>query len=287
MLIAALSYSVMGLSVHALGEDSWSMALLARALFGLPFALYGVKGLDLMKEQVFEKGLLIRSALAVSFLAFLYYSLQMIRPGDAFALVSMRPLWVAGIYLLLKRSKVKLFFWPLSMIGVLGVVLMEGGRLSGSPRFVIIAIALGLLGAGSTIAVDFCKGHSDRLMTLHYTALMLIVSIVFILLKGNEWELSNWLNFRTFVIFAVMGAAGNLYTLFSIKAVKSVGAEVGSSIVLLTTVFSYAAGHLIWTVGFSWIGSFGILLTLFPCIFMIGFGGLSEKSSSSTDCLRA
>ena len=286
MLIAALSYSVMGLSVHALGEDSWSMALLARALFGLPFALYGVKGLDLMKEQVFEKGLLIRSALAVSFLAFLYYSLQMIRPGDAFALVSMRPLWVAGIYLLLKRSKVKLFFWPLSMIGVLGVILMEGGRLPGSPRFVIIAIALGLLGAGSTIAVDFCKGHSDRLMTLHYTALMLIVSIVFILLKGNEWELSNWLNFRTFVIFAVMGAAGNLYTLFSIKAVKSVGAEVGSSIVLLTTVFSYAAGHLIWTVGFSWIGSFGILLTLFPCIFMIGFGGLSEKLASSTDYFR-
>jgi drug/metabolite transporter (DMT)-like permease len=287
MLIAALSYSVMGLSVHALGEDSWSMALLARALFGLPCALYGVKSLDLTKAQVFEKGLLIRSALAVSFLAFLYYSLQMIRPGDAFALVSMRPLWVAGIYLLLRRSKVKLFFWPLSMIGVLGVVLMEGGRLSGSPRFVVIAIALGLLGAGSTIAVDFCKGHSDRLMTLHYTVLMLIVAIIFILLKGNEWELSDWLNLRTFVIFSVMGAAGNLYTLFSIKAVKSVGAEVGSSIVLLTTVFSYAAGHLIWTVGFSWIGSLGILLTLLPCIFMIGFGGLSEKSSSYADHFRA
>ena len=55
MLIAALSYSVMGLSVHALGEDSWSMALLARALFGLPFAFYGVRGLDLAKEHVFEK----------------------------------------------------------------------------------------------------------------------------------------------------------------------------------------------------------------------------------------
>lgn len=287
MLIAALSYSVMGLSVHALGEDSWSMALLVRALFGLPFALYGVKSLGLTKAQVFERGLLIRSALAVSFLAFLYYSLQMIRPGDAFALVSMRPLWVAGIYLLLRRSKVKLFFWPLSMIGVLGVVLMEGGRLSGSPRFVVIAIALGLLGAGSTIAVDFCKGHSDRLMTLHYTVLMLIVSIIFILLKGNESELSDWLNLRTCVILAVMGAAGNLYTLFSIKVVKSVAAEVGSSIVLLTTVFSYAAGHWILTVGFSWIGSLGILLTLLPCIFMIGFGGLSEKSSSSMDHFRA
>lgn len=168
------------------------------------------------------------------------------------------------------------------MIGVLGVVLMEGGRLSGSPQFVVIAIALGLLGAGSTIAVDFCRGHSDRLMTLHYTVLMLMASIVFILLKGNEWELSDWLNLRMFVIFAVMGAAGNLYTLFSIKAVKSVGAEVGSSIVLLTTVFSYAAGHLICTVDFSWIGLVGILLTLLPCIFMIGFGSLSGKASSSS-----
>lgn len=73
MLIAALSYSVMGLSVHALGEESWSMALLARALFGLLFAFYGIRGLDLTKERAFEKGLLIRSALAVSFLAFLYY----------------------------------------------------------------------------------------------------------------------------------------------------------------------------------------------------------------------
>lgn len=181
----------------------------------------------------------------------------------------------------------KLLFWPLAMIGVLGVALMEGGRLSGSPQFVFIAIALGLLGAGSTIAVDFCKGHSDRLMTLHYTVLMLIVAIVFVLLKGNEWELSDWLNLRTFVIFAVMGAAGNLYTLFSIKAVKSVGAEVGSSIVLLTTVLSYAAGHLIWRVGFSWIGLFGILLTLLPCIFMVSFGSLSGKPSSSSDCFSA
>jgi drug/metabolite transporter (DMT)-like permease len=211
----------------------------------------------------------------------------MIRPGDAFALVSMRPLWVAAIYLLLKRSKVKLLFWPLSMIGVLGVALMEGSRLSGSPQFIVIAIALGLLGAGSTIAVDFCKGHSDRLMTLHYTVLMLIVAIVFVLLNGNEWELSDWLNLRTFVIFAVMGAAGNLYTLFSIKAVKSVGAEVGSSIVLLTTVLSYAAGHLIWKVSFSWIGLFGILLTLLPCIFMVSFGSLSGKPSSSSDCFSA
>ena len=105
MLIAALSYSVMGLSVHALGEDSWPMALLARALFGLPFGFYGIRGLDLTKERAFEKGLLIRSALAVSFLAFLYYSLQMIRPGDAFAFVSMRPLWVAAIYLILKKTR--------------------------------------------------------------------------------------------------------------------------------------------------------------------------------------
>ena len=128
---------------------------------------------------------------------------------------------------------------------------MEGGRLSGSPRFVIIAIALGLLGAGSTVAVDFCKSHSDHLMTLHYTVFMLIVAIVFVLLKGNAWELSEWLNLRTLVIFAVMGAAGDFHPLFSLIAIKRVGAEVGSSIVLLTTVFSYAAGHLIWKVGFS------------------------------------
>ena len=106
------------------------------------------------------------------------------------------------------------------MIGVLGVALMEGSRLSGSPQLVVIAIALGLLGTGSIKAVDFCKGHCDRLMTLHYTVLMLIVAIVFVLLKGNAWELSEWLNLCTLVIFAVMGAAGDFHPLFSLIAIK-------------------------------------------------------------------
>ena len=281
MLIAALSYSVVGLSVHASGEDSWSLALLARALFGLPFALFGAKALSITKEQAFDKYLMMRSVLAVSFLAFLYYSLQVIRPGDAFAFVSMRPIWVAGIYLFLRKSQVKLLFWPLSMIGVLGVILMEGSQLSGSFEFMSIALALGLLGAGSTIAIDFCKSHSEHLMTLHYTVFMLIASVILIFLQGNVVGLANWSRPRELLLFIIMGAAGNLYTLFSIKAIKNVGSEVGSSIVLLTTVFSYVAGHLIWKSNFSWLGSVGIILTLLPCLSMIGLGSLFVKPSFS------
>lgn len=279
MLIAALSYSIVGLSVHALGENSWTIALFARALFGLPFAWYGAKGIPITKDQLFEKSLLLRSALAVSFIAFFYYSLQIIRPGDAFALVSMRPLWVAGIYVLLKRSKTKLIFWLLSIVGVFGVVLMEGSRLSGSHQFILIACSIGVLGAGSTITIDLCKSHSDRLMTLHYTGLMFLVSLVFLFLTGSNLGLIDWLDPKTFLLFVLMGSAGNLYTLFSIKAVKKAGAEVGSSIVLLTTVFAYVAGHLIWRDGFSLIGTVGIILTLMPCISIVGFGNLLGKNA--------
>ena len=100
-------------------------------------------------------------------------------------------------------------------------------------------------------------------------------------------QVSEWLNLRTLVIFAVMGAAGDFHPLFSLIAIKRVGAEVGSSIVLLTTVFSYAAGHLIWKVGFYWIGLLGILLTLIPCIFMISFGRVSGKLQSSANYFSA
>ncbi len=39
MTIASLSFALSGVAVHALGEESWDVALLARAIFGLPFAI--------------------------------------------------------------------------------------------------------------------------------------------------------------------------------------------------------------------------------------------------------
>ena len=53
---------------------------------------------------------------------------------------------------------------------------------------------------------------------------------------------------------------------------------MGSSIVLLTTVFAYVAGHLIWRDGFSLIGTVGIVLTLMPCISIVGFDNLLGKN---------
>lgn len=39
MLTASISFALSGVAVHGLGAGGWDIALLSRALFGLPFAL--------------------------------------------------------------------------------------------------------------------------------------------------------------------------------------------------------------------------------------------------------
>ena len=161
--------------------------------------------------------------MAVAFLGVLYYALQIISPGDVFALVSMRPIWVAAICILLGQNKVKMIFWPLAMIGVLGVALMEGSRLSDSPGLIAIAAALGILGAGSIIAINYCKKYNDRLMTFHYTLLMLMISTIFILASRDASKIGELMNWMILLLLVLMGITGNLYTLFSIKSARSQG----------------------------------------------------------------
>lgn len=281
MLIAAVAYAISGLSVHGLREDSWDLALFARALFGLPFAINGLSMPECRAADFFAPALMVRSLLAVAFLGVLYYALQVISPGNAFALVSMRPIWVAAICLILGQNKVKIIFWPLAMMGVFGVALMEGNHLSDSPGFIAIAGAIGLLGAGSTIAINYCQKHSENLMTFHYTMFMLVVSTIFMLVSGDVSKIGALINWRILFLLVMMGVSGNLYTLYSIKSVKVAGAEAGSLIVLLTTIFAYVASHLIWHDSFSMNGLMGIAFALLPCIFVIGFGGVLKQHTAT------
>lgn len=145
-------------------------------------------------SDIFAPTLIFRSLLAVTFLGVLYYTLQMIRPGNAFALLSVWPIWNAAICLLLGQNKVKIIFWPLAMIGVLGVALMEGSRLSDSPRLIAIAAALGILSANSTIAINYCQKYSENMATFHYTILILVVSAIFILVSGDTSKTGKLIN---------------------------------------------------------------------------------------------
>jgi drug/metabolite transporter (DMT)-like permease len=281
MLIAAAAYAISGLSVHGLRGDTWDLALFARALFGLPFAINGLSTMRYRLADLLAPALIIRSVLAVSFLGVLYYALQTISPGNAFALVSMRPIWVAAICLLIGQNKVKAVFWPLAMMGTFGVALMEGSHLTGSLGFIAIAAALGMLGAGSTIAINYCHKYSEKLMTFHYTFLMLIVSIILVSTSGDASKIGILISWKSLFLLVAMGMTGNMYTLFSIKSVKLAGAEAGSLIVLLTTVFAYVASHLIWKNSFSVSEFIGIALTLVSCVSVIGCGGVMRKTTAN------
>ena len=119
-------------------------------------------------------------------------------------------------------------------------------------------------------------------MTFHYTLLMLMISTIFILASGDASKIGELMNWMILLLLVLMGITGNLYTLFSIKSVKIAGAEAGSLIVLLTTVFAYLASHLIWHDAFSANGMMGIAFALVPCVAVIGFGGVLKQPAANT-----
>ena len=89
------------------------------------------------------------------------------------------------------------------------------------------------------------------------------------------------MSWQTLLLLVLMGVTGNLYTLFSIKSVKVAGAEAGSFIVLLTTVFAYMASQLIWQSAFSITGVVGIAFALVPCMAVIRFVGVLKQPAAA------
>ena len=126
MLTASLFFALSGVAVHGLGTGGWDIALLSRALFGLPFALFIFFTGPRAECRWNNFSILLRSTSAVIFLAMLYFILEFYSPGESFTLASMRPLWVAGLSMVLGICSVRLIFWPLSAAGVVGIALMEG-----------------------------------------------------------------------------------------------------------------------------------------------------------------
>ena len=84
--------------------------------------------------------ILLRSSTDVIFLAMLDFILEFDSPGESLTLASMRPLWVAGLSVALGLSKVRFIFWPLSVLGVVGMALMEGSRITTGLNFFIFSV---------------------------------------------------------------------------------------------------------------------------------------------------
>ena len=282
MTIASLSFALSGVAVHALGEESWDVALLARAIFGLPFAivafLSGSKGGQWGNPRV-----LARNLSAVIYLAALYFALERISPGNSFTLASMRPLWVAGIYLVVGRSAVRWIFWPIVAIAAIGVGLMEGINFSAGYWIIIIAVVVGLFGALTTIAIDFCKGHDPEFMALHLNITMLVVAVSLVGIRSDASEMVTWLNPASLGLFLVVGLGGTLYQLFNFRAVRMVGAETGSTMALMATVFAWLIGHFVWRASSPLMGIIGLLMALLPCVWIIFFGGFSRRREENAE----
>ena len=269
MLIASVAFAISGVAIHGLGQGGWDLALLSRALFGLPFALGIYLGHSRKQALWIHRAILLRSVSAVAFLALLYFILQNYSPGDAFTLASMRPLWVAGLGMVIGFSKVRFVFWPLAATAVVGVSCLEGNQFASGPEFYCIALVLGLLGGASTLAVDFCKNTDAAFLTLHLTVTMFVVSVFLVCFNGHISFAAQLLdNKLDLLLYSIAGLGGTLYQIFSIRVIKSIGSIGGSSISLLATLVAWFLGHLIWQSPSTAIGVLGIVLTLVPCIYL-------------------
>ena len=280
MLTASAFFALSGVAVHGLGAGGWDIALLSRALFGLPFASFIFFTGPRCECNWKSIAVLIRSASAVIFLAMLYFILEFYSPGESFTLASMRPLWVAGLSVALGLSRIRFVFWPLSVVGVVGIALMEGSRITTGFEFILLALVIGFLGGLSTLAIDYCRGQSANFMTLHLTITMLVIAVCGVLLNGHiEAVFSLMENRRDLFLYSVAGLGGTIYQIFSILTVKRVGSIAGSAIALMSALFAWILGHLIWEVPANTLSALGIILALLPCAYMVLGGSLARKSS--------
>ena len=282
MVVASFAFALSGVAVHGLGSDGWDLALLSRALFGLPYATaFFLTSANKSAGNWRNKPLSARSITAVCFLAFLYFVLQKYSPGESFTLASMRPLWVAGLSMLLGLGRVKWIFWPLSSIAIIGIGLMEGAQMAVGFEFAMTTICIGLLGGISTLAIDFCKGQDTQFMTLHLTTTMLLIALIAVVANGHFKEISTIANNgNSLALYSAAGLGGTIYQIFSIKAVKKIGAVSGSAIALMATLFAWGIGHLIWKEPSQISSIVGIILALAPCSYLV-FGGSLLRSKST------
>ena len=277
MVAAALAISISGVAVHALGDHGWDLALLARALFGLPFAWVAWISSERRQHSWIDAVVMFRSGTSVALLAVLYFTLQTYSPGDTFTLASMKPLWVAGLGMCFGLARVRWIFWPTALVAVIGVALMDGARFDVGAGFLLLALGIGLLGGFSMFAIDFCKNQSSQFLTLHLTVVMLVIAMVAVLARGHVTEAIHTLSIpNDFLLYGLAGLTGTLYQLFKVRAVKAVGANVASIIALMTTIFAYTIGHLVWREFPTVQGVIGIALASLPCLLMLFGPGLSR-----------
>ena len=71
MLIASVAFPISGVAIHALAQGGWDLALLSRALFGIPFAFALYLAHPREHALRIRKAILLRSTSAVVFLALL------------------------------------------------------------------------------------------------------------------------------------------------------------------------------------------------------------------------
>ena len=280
MLIASTFFALSGVAVHGLGNGYWDVALLSRALFGLPFALFAFYAGPRSVNNWRSIAVAVRSVSAVVFLAMLYFMLEYYPPGESFTLASMRPLWVAGLAVVFGTAKIRFAFWPLSMIGVVGIALMEGSSIAAGLQFIVFAFAIGLLGGMSTFAIDYCKGQTAKFLTLHLTLTMLVIALCSVFLNQHAQVLHSLLaNRRDLLLYSIAGLGGTLYQIFSVLTVKKIGSVAASAIALMSALFAWILGHLIWKDPANGFSVLGIVLAMLPCAYMVLGGNLTRKSA--------
>ena len=119
------------------------------------------------------------------------------------------------------------------------------------------------MGGLSSLAIDFCHGQSAKFMTLHLTITMLIVAVFCVLLNGHIATVFSLMqNKRDLLLYSIAGLGGTTYQIFTILTVKKVGSIAGSAIALMSALFAWILGHLIWQVPPNNLSVLGMTLAL-------------------------
>lgn len=276
-LFSAVSFSVMALFVKFASNTTTVDKIIAfRFGISLIYALIVIGIRKILNKSISLKTnnlplQILRSITGMIGMLFLYTSLKYILIVNANLLSMTSALFIPILGLLFFRIKVNSKHWIAITIGFIGVALI----LKPNHELFDIYSFLALL-SGIVIAISYILTRKLSINDNHHVCMFYMFFITFIV--SGTYALLTWKtpDFKTLLFLLGVGLFGSFHQDFMIRASAYAPAEITSSLLYSTLVFSIGIDWIFFKNIPNFVTWFGIILVILSSILTI-FGPFIEK----------
>jgi len=207
---------------------------------------------------------MVRNIASVTAMYSLYYALHYIPLVDANLLMLTYPLFTLVLTAILFKSKVHFSNWAAMAVGFTGIILVLKPSQALFHPAALIGLFSGVCAAVAILGIRELSKHEHTYTIMFYnTAAALIISTILVFF---DWHTPGW---YTLLLLLGVGVAGMLYQELITRALAYAPAQIPSSLMYLSVVFSSIFGLLIWGHMPDYLSWLGIVLVCVGNILVV------------------